>query len=140
MLEGGGNAWRGMVYGITNRPGWGAGSPAAIWKFWDAYGISAKRMMGYWDAGSPVRSDNELVKATLYAGADRSILAVAGWGEKEQACTLTMDWRSLGYDGSKCTLKIPVIPDYQEARTLSSLEQLIIPAGKGFLIVIEPGG
>jgi len=136
MLNEGGNPWRGMVYGITNRPGW-AGNPAEIWKFWDAYDIKSMRMVGCWDGDSPLKSDNELVKASLYAGKDRSIIAVAGWGDKDQTCTLKLDWRALGYDPSTCTLAIPSITDYQEARTLSSLDQLTIPAGKGYLIVIQ---
>jgi hypothetical protein len=136
MLNEGGNPWRGMVYGITNRPGW-AGNPAEIWKFWDAYDIMSMRMVGYWDGDSPLKSDNELVKASLYAGKDRSIIAVAGWGDKDQTCTLKLDWRALGYDSSKCTLAIPSIRDYQEARTLGSLDQLTIPAGKGYMIVIQ---
>jgi hypothetical protein len=37
MLEGGGNPWRGMVYGITNRAGWVGNTPIEIWKFWDEY-------------------------------------------------------------------------------------------------------
>jgi len=136
MLHGGGNPWRGMVYGITNRPGW-AGNPAEIWRVWDSVDISSTRMIGYWDAQSPVRSDNELVKATLYAGAERSILAVAGWGETDQTCTLSVDWRGLGYDVSTCSLSIPPIRDYQEAASLASLDRLTVPAGKGYLIVIE---
>ena len=46
MLEGGGNPWRGMVYGITNRPGWGGNSPSGLWKFWDEYKIEEKIMTG----------------------------------------------------------------------------------------------
>jgi hypothetical protein len=139
MLEGGGNPWRGMVYGITNRAGW-AGNPAEIWKFWDAFDIQSMRMIGYWDANSPVTCDNELVKATLYAGRSRSILAVAGWGETDQNCTLSVDWRALGLDSTACGMEIPRIPDFQDAGTLASLENLTIPAGKGYLIVIERKG
>ena len=65
MLQGGGNPWRGMVYGITNRAGWG-GDPTEIWKFWDQYHITDKQMIGYWDPENPVKSSNDLVKATLY--------------------------------------------------------------------------
>ena len=48
MLEGGGNPWRGMVYGMTNRLGWG-GDPRPIWKFWDDFGIQQRphdRLLG----------------------------------------------------------------------------------------------
>ena len=139
MLAGGGNPWRGMVYGITNRAGW-LGNPEELWKFWDAVDIGSTRMIGYWDPQSPVRSDNDLVKATLYAGPDRSILAVAAWGESDQTCSLNVDWKAIGYGASTCTLTIPAIADYQEASTLVSLDHLIIPKGKGCLIVIERGG
>lgn len=136
MLNEGGNPWRGMVYGITNRPPW-AGNPAELWKFWDAYGIKSMRMAGYWDDASPLKSDNDMVKATLYAGKERSIIAVAGWGDKDQICSLKLDSKALGYDTSKCNITVPVIKDYQEARTLPSLENLTIPAGKGYLIVLD---
>ena len=136
MLNEGGNPWRGMVYGITNRPRW-AGNPAELWKFWDASGIKSMRMVGYWDEASPLKSDNDMVKATLYAGKKRSIIAVAGWGDREQICSLKLGWKSLGYDASKCSVTIPAIKDYQEAVTLASLENLTIPAGKGYLIVID---
>ncbi len=67
MLNEGGNPWRGMLYGITNRPGW-AGDPSQLWKFWDAYDIQSKTMVGYWDDQNPVKTGNEMVKATLYRG------------------------------------------------------------------------
>jgi hypothetical protein len=139
MLNEGGNPWRGMVYGITNRLPW-AGNPSELWKFWDKSDIASMRMVGYWDAQSPLTCDNAMVKATLYAGRQRSIIAVAGWGEKDQSCTLKLDWRVLGYDASKCSMTIPAIPEFQEAKDLSTLENITIPAGKGYLIVIEKRG
>ena len=136
MLNKGGNPWRGMVYGITNRPPW-AGNPAELWRFWDTYGIKSMRMMGYWDKASPLASDNDMVKATLYTGKERSIVAVAGWGDKDQNCSLTVDWKALSYDSLKCRIAVPAIKDYQEALPLTSLNHLTIPAGKGYLIVID---
>jgi len=136
MLNGGGNPWRGMVYGITNRPGW-AGDPSEIWKFWDAHHIASKPMVGYWDTLSPVSSSNDLVKPTLYKGTDQSIIAVACWGKADQTCTLAIDWKNLGYDSSACSITIPAIRDFQDERTLRSLVDLRVPAGKGYLIVLE---
>ena len=38
MLQGGGNPWRGMVYGMTNRMPWSDNAdPRPIWKAWDAF-------------------------------------------------------------------------------------------------------
>jgi hypothetical protein len=136
MLNGGGNPWRGMVYGITNRPGW-AGNPSEIWKFWDAHHISSMPMVGYWDTGSPVSSSNSLVKPTLYKGTDQSIIAIACWGTEDQTFSLAIDWKKLGYDSSACIITIPAIPDFQDERTLGSFVDLNVPAGKGYLMVVE---
>jgi len=134
MLNNGGNPWRGMVYGITNRPGW-AGDPSQLWKFWDAVRIASMRMVGYWDPACPVRSGDDLVKATLYRGKRTSVIAVAAWGKEDRTCTLTVDWKKLGYTPAR--IRMPAIKGFQEARTLSSLEGLTIPAGKGYLIVLD---
>jgi len=136
MLNGGGNPWRGMVYGITNRPGW-AGDPSQLWRFWDAYGITSKSMVGYWDKENPVKTGHALVKATLYKGVGQSIIAVAGWGEQDVSCALALDWEKIGIDPAECTVSIPAIPGFQEGRQDVMLASLTIPAGKGFLIVVE---
>ena len=40
MLQGGGNRWLGMVYGMTARMPWtGAADPRPVWKVWDDFGI-----------------------------------------------------------------------------------------------------
>ena len=136
MLQGGGNPWRGMVYGITNRAGWG-GDPTEIWKFWDQYHIMEKQMIGYWDPENPVKSSNELVKATLYKGPEQCIIAVANWEKKDQNSSISIDWDHLGIDKSQCNYLIPAIPGFQKEQSPASLERLLIPGGKGYLIVIR---
>ena len=136
MLNDGGNPWRGMLYGITNRPGW-AGDPSQLWKFWDAYGIQSKTMVGYWDIQNPVKTGNDMAKATLYRGSTQSIIAVAGWGTNDITCVLKVDWKSLGLDPAGCLVSMPGIPGFQEGRQNVALDRLTIPAGKGFLIVVE---
>ncbi len=65
MLEGGGNPWRGMVYGMTNRLPWTDNSdPRPLWKAWDAFGMEGTRMVGYWVASSPVKPSHRDVRAT----------------------------------------------------------------------------
>jgi len=54
MLNGCGNSWRGMLYGITSRLGWGGCDPSALWKVWDQFGIKHAKMIGYWDPALPV--------------------------------------------------------------------------------------
>ena len=138
MLQDGGNPWRGMVYGITSRAGW-SGDPTEIWKFWDQYHIGDKKMIGYWDEGEgkPVKSDNDLVKTTFYKGLDEHIIAVANWSEKDQLCSLDIDWNKLGYEKSACKYIIPAIPGFQDKQSPVSLNELIIPGKKGFLILLR---
>ena len=137
MLEGGGNPWRGMVYGITNRAGWSGILPTEIWKFWDKYHIVDKKMIGYWDKNIPVTCSNDSVRATLYYGTNESIIAIANWGNENQLSSLFIDWKQLGYDPSKCTFFIPSIKNYQEEKTVDSLDKIMVPAKKGFLIVLH---
>ncbi|MEO5995837.1 MAG: glycoside hydrolase domain-containing protein, partial [Chitinophagaceae bacterium] len=56
MLQGGGNAWRGMIYGMTNRMPWSDNAdPRPIWKAWDDFGIKGSAMIGYWSENCPVK-------------------------------------------------------------------------------------
>ncbi len=137
MLEGGGNPWRGMVYGITNRAGWTENSPSEMWKFWDTHQIKDKLMVGYWEKGSPVVSKNPMIKASVFKGKDEVIIAVANWTETDQEAGLTVDWPGLGIDQAKSELSIPEIPGFQTGQAAVSLDKLTIPGKKGYLIVIK---
>ncbi|HSQ74554.1 MAG TPA: glycoside hydrolase domain-containing protein [Bacteroidota bacterium] len=136
MLNNAGNPWRGMLYGITNRPGW-AGDPSELWKFWDRTAIHTKTMVGYWDRQNPVKTDHDLVKATVYKGRKQSIIAVAGWGQEDISCALQPDWKALGLNRKRCRVTMPAIPGFQDERKDVALDRLTIPAGKGFLIVLD---
>ena len=136
MLQAGGNPWRGMVYGITNRAGW-SGDPAEIWKFWDEYNFGDKLMMGYWDESIPVRTGNRLVNATLYIGDAESVIALANWSDQDQVCSLELDWDLLGLGKDECQYLIPAIPGFQDQQSPSSLDLLNIPGSKGYLILVR---
>jgi hypothetical protein len=137
MLEGGGNPWRGMVYGITNRAGWTKWPPVHLWKFFDEYKIAEKEMIGFWQNDCPVACNNPLVKATVYKGDDNVIISVANWGEGDEVATLNVDWEKLGTDPSNFTLTIPEIEDFQSEQLSISLDGITIPGKKGFLIVLK---
>jgi hypothetical protein len=136
MLQGGGNPWRGMVYGITSRAGW-SGDPTEMWKFWDQYDIGDKKMIGYWDEDIPAKSGNDLVKATFYKGIEEHIIAVANWSEQDQPLSLDIDWSKLGYDSSHFKYLIPAIPGFQNQQSPDDLSKLTIPGKQGCLIVIR---
>ena len=138
MLQGGGNPWRGMVYGMTNRAGWkGSIPPTEIWKFWDKYRIESKEMIGYWDKNNPVTCSNPMVKASLYKGNGESIISVANWSDKDEEVKLTVDWAKIGLNSGKSDVFIPEIKDFQAEHTSISLNKISIPGKKGYLIVIN---
>lgn len=137
MLEKGGNKWRGMVYGMTNRLPWGGNDPSQIWEFWDEFGMEETEMIGYWVSDNPVKINNEKVKATLYRKKDNTLLiAVASWAENDVDVELDIDWDALGIK-PRSLMATPAIPDYQDEQTLRVKDTLTIPKGKGFLIVIK---
>ena len=62
MLQDGGNPWRGMIYGMTNRMPWTReADPRAIWKVWDEFGMQGTNMIGYWSSNCPVKTNNQKV-------------------------------------------------------------------------------
>ncbi len=136
MLEKGGNKWRGMVYGMTNRLPWGNNDPSQIWKFWDEFGMQGTEMIGYWVTDNPVKTNHDKVKATLYKKNDAILIAVASWAETDVDVRLDIDWKALGMRSS-ATMEFPAIENYQDDQVLRVKESFTIPKGKGFLIVIR---
>jgi hypothetical protein len=132
-----------MVYGITNRAGYKGISPSDIWKFWDKHRIEKKEMIGYWEKNNPVKCYNPMIKATLYKGDDESIIAIANfykfelWGLDNQLVNVEVDFKKLGYDPAECEIIIPEIPNFQKQQSSVALDKMIIPGGKGYLIVIK---
>lgn len=137
MLEGGGNPWRGMVYGITNRAGWVKNPPHYLWKFFDDYKFSEREMLGYWDRNCPVRTDNPKIIASAFKGSEDLVFAIANWSDKEQACRLIIDRKALETDLSSTVLEVPFIENFQESGSVTPGDQIMIEGGKGRLLVVK---
>ena len=138
MLNKGGNPWRGMVFGITNRLGWfKAKTPEHIWKFWDDYHIEKKQMIGFWNNEIPVKTNNDKTEATIFKGKDEVIIAVANWTATPQKCKLKIDWAALGLSENEVKAEIPEIIDFQEARRIDIRDEITMEGEKGFLIVLK---
>jgi hypothetical protein len=136
MLQDGGNPWRGMLYGMTNRLPW-AGDPSPLWRQWDAFGMEGSRMIGYWVPDAPVRTDNEHVLATSYVRNGRTMVALASWAPDTVRVDLTIDWRALGLDRGRARLTAPAIRDFQQERTFSGTRGIPVAPGRGWLLVIQ---
>jgi hypothetical protein len=138
MLQDGGNPWRGMIYGMTNRLPWNTNSdPRPLWKFWDAVGMQDTEMIGYWAPGAPVKTDRPDVLATTYTKRGTTLVSIASWAKDPVSVSLQLDWARLGLDPARVTVTAPAIEKFQDERTFKLGEPIPIEPGKGWLLVIK---
>jgi len=138
MLEGGGNPWRGMVYGMTNRMPWTENSdPRPIWKVWDDFGINESQMIGYWVESCPVKTNRKDVLATVYKKNGSSLISIASWANEDVAVQLNIDWKALGINPTKAKLVAPEVKSFQQSFTIKPNDSFSVPKGKGFLLILK---
>ena len=136
MLQGCGNAYRGMVYGMSTRL-YGGCSATNIWELWDYFGMSGSEYIGYWDASNPVHTGNEEVLASVYVKTDKILIALGNWTDREQHIRLTIDWKEIGLDPATARIEIPEIEDLQQNATEVDLMHLTLPASKGLILIVN---
>lgn len=91
MLEGGGNPWRGMLYGMTGRSPRVDNGP--LWKLWDSFGMQNSEMIGYWVKDNPVKTGSEKTLATVYSHmGDKALISLATWEDTDAKVKLSIDW------------------------------------------------
>jgi hypothetical protein len=138
MLEGGGNPWRGMVYGMTNRMPWNEKSdPRPIWRVWDAFGMQGTEMIGYWVPSPPVRTDRADVLATVFKKPGAALVALASWADGDVDARLAIDWGALGLDPARTTIEAPEVRAFQPARRFTAGEAVPVARGQGWLLVLR---
>jgi hypothetical protein len=138
MLQDGGNAWRGMIYGMTNRMPWSDNAdPRPIWKLWNDFGIKGSEMVGYWSENCPVKTTDSKVLATVYKKKDTALISIASWADNDVKVKLTIDWKKLGIDPAKATITIPEIKNFQTAQQFSVNAELPVAKGKGLLLLVK---
>lgn len=138
MLWEGGNKWRGMLYGMTGRnPGYGVDN-RPLWNFWDEFGMQHSEMIGYWVSDNPVKTGKERTLATVYRHkGQKALISLATWEDQDAAVTLKIDWQALGLDERNVSLHAPAIENFQEEKTWKPGDTIVVPKGKGWLIVVE---
>jgi len=138
MLEHGGNPWRGMVYGMTNRMPWSDNAdPRPIWKAWDDFGMQGVQMIGYWSPNCPVKSGNPNIPATVYKKRGAALVALASWSGEDATVTLNIDWQKLGIDPGHATIEAPAIANFQPSRRFAPGDPIPVEKGKGWLLIIR---
>ena len=136
MLEGGGNPWRGMLYGMTGRSPRVDNGP--LWKRGDSFGMQNSEMIGYWVKDNPVKTGSEKTLATVYSHmGDKALISLATWEDTDAKVKLSIDWAKLGLDPSKVTLHAPAIENFQQETTWKPGDEIVVPKGKGLLIIAK---
>ena len=136
MLEGGGNPWRGMLYGMTGRSPRVDNGP--LWNLWDSFGMQNSEMIGYWVKDNPVKTGSEKTLATVYSHmGDKALISLATWEDTDAKVKLSIDWAKLGLDPSKVTLHAPAIENFQQETTWKPGDEIVVPKGKGLLIIAK---
>ena len=136
MLQGGGNPWRGMVYGMSRRH-YHDHDPTPVWEMWDAFGIEDARMISYWDPACPVRTGRDDVLATVYQREGKSLVALASWAKEPADVVLEIDWAALGLDSNKAAIHAPAVRDFQEEKRFAPGAAIPVAPGRGWMLVLE---
>jgi hypothetical protein len=137
MLQDGGNPWRGLVYGMTNRLPWSGQDPARLWKVWDEFGIGESEMFGCWSPNCPVRTDNQSVLGTAYVKKGGALVALASWAKDRVQVRLEIDWRALGLDETSARLAAPAIADFQPEAVFRPGDPIPVEPGRGWLLLVR---
>ncbi len=137
MLEKGGNPWRGMLYGMTNRMPYDGNDPGPLWRVWDLFGIQDSEMLGYWSDKNPVTTNNSHVLATTYIKEKSALVALASWDSTDVTIRLKIDWKKLGIDPEKAVISKPFIDKLQDAANDIPANNLEIAYRKGALLIIK---
>lgn len=138
MLQGGGNRWLGMQYGMTVRYPWTTDGvlcdPRFVWKVWDDFGIENSRMIGFWEDEPLVTSSDPDVKVTSYIKEDGSLLLSLG-NYAEKAKTVRLIFHSNDFKDRK--LAAPEVKEFQPAQEWSLGDAITVEPKRGWLIYVK---
>lgn len=133
MLEGGGNPWRGLVFGMTGRAPRVDNRP--LWDFWAAHGLAGAPMVGHWDPASPVRTSHPDVLATSWITPSGLVTALASWAEGPVAVTLGF---ADGFESLAVSrIVAPTIDAFQPGNQYVAGSAITVEPGRGTLLVIN---
>ena len=138
MLQDGGNPWRGMIYGMTNRMPWSDNAdPRPFWKLWDDFGMKGSEMIGYWSRNCPVSATNPQVMATVYKQPHTALVSLASWATADTETGLKINWTKLGIDPARAVIEAPEIKGLQQHQVFRANSQLPVAKQKGWLLLIR---
>ena len=131
-MLGKGDPVKGLVFGMTDRMGWGSpkGSPQCMWKFFDETGLGDMEFIGWWDDACPVRTAGDAeIKASVWKGAGKTVLAIANFSDSPKKAVFSFDGGAAGWTR-------PAIENVQSAGAAPDFAKPVeIPANGGFILV-----
>jgi hypothetical protein len=141
MLQGGGNRWLGMLFGMTVRHPWLTEGvtcdPRPVWKIWDDFGIQDAKMVGFWE-DEPVAETNDAdVKVTAYIRQGKTLLSIGNFSDETKTVNLKINFEKLGIDRKNAKLTAPEIQDFQIGKEWKPGEKISIEPRKGWLIYVQ---
>ncbi|MBE6569883.1 MAG: hypothetical protein E7658_06680 [Ruminococcaceae bacterium] len=136
MLQGGGNPYRGMVFGETARLGT---QPVVyeILKVQREFDMTDTRMLGFWNPECPVVAENDRIKATAFVKEDgRALVAMANWYPDKRSSMVTVNKEQLGIEGDY-EFYAPAIEGFQEETVFSSMDMIPFEKNKGWIFLLR---
>lgn len=141
MLQGGGNRWLGMVFGMTVRYPWTTEGvlcdPRPVWKIWDEFRIQDSKMVGFWDPECPIQTNVNEVKATAYTKPGKVLVSIGNFSDKTQMIKFQIDWKTLGINPDLVRMYAPGIENFQPEAIFNLNDPIPVEARKGWLIFLE---
>jgi len=139
MLQGGGNRFRGAVYGTTARLGYGTPDhcPAPVWKLWKEFGIAESKMLGYWEERVAATPSDRCLKATVFVKGDQALIAVGNFSWEDREFTLDFDKGIWPFDPTHLKLRQPAVEKFQAERTFAPGEKIPVKGKQGVLLLLR---
>ncbi len=136
MLEGGGNPWLGLTFGMTGRLGWG-GSPQSVWKLWDSFGVAGSNFQGWWDRENPVKASHPNCRVSVWRQPGRTLIAVGNFGDQPATTALHIDFKSLDMNKEKALLYAPSMHGFQPELLFNPEAEFAIAPKRGFVFILD---
>ncbi len=129
MLEGGGNPWRGLLFGETARAGWRENGPEGVWAMRAAYGFDQAKLRGWWEENPPAKASDPRVLVTLYELPEGAMLCAASFAGEPISVSFT-----LNADFTPTSAHLPEIEHVQAGSDAAADGVYTIEPGKGVVI------
>lgn len=133
MLEGGGNPWRGLTFGMTGRAPRVDNRP--LWDLWTEHGLADAPMVGHWSADAPVRTSHPDVLATSWLTPCGLVTALASWAP--DAVSVTLEFAPEVAHLAASPLAAPAVAGFQDAAHFGPGAAITVAPGRGVVLVVK---